>query len=297
MLRLRWISASVLIPVSIVFIYIGGVWYILYVLGLLSLVASEYAGLMHVGGLRPSRPIVLGAVVVFVLGAFLTAPAGREAVAPLARLTLTWPEWALGTALVLCLGAMAWHVFDYERGADGASVNSPGSDWALTVAGGLYLGLCASYFVQLREGLGDDGRWWILVVLSGQWVSDAAAMLVGRRFGRHKLSPRASPGKTWEGYFGGVLGAALMSALVAILAVWLSGGAVHFTWPAGLAVGALCGAVTPLGDLGESLFKRQVHVKDSGTAVPGHGGMLDRTDSQLWAVLIGYYFYVLVILR
>jgi len=128
--------------------------------------------------------------------------------------------------------------------------------------------------------LKDLGPEWVLYVLSLIWVADIAAYFVGKQFGEHKLAPRISPGKTWEGPAGG-----LIATLVVIVLGYL---VLHPTinplrW---LLIGVVTVASSILGDLFESAFKRMRNVKDSGTLLPGHGGILDRIDSVMAAVPI-----------
>ena len=112
----------------------------------------------------------------------------------------------------------------------------------------------------------------ILIVAAG----DIAAYFVGTNLGRHKLAPSISPGKSWEGFFGGVLGALLGGLLFGSLLDEL-------TLQHGLTIGAICGLISPIGDLVESLVKREIGIKDSGRLLPGHGGFLDRIDAIIFA--------------
>jgi phosphatidate cytidylyltransferase len=114
-----------------------------------------------------------------------------------------------------------------------------------------------------------------LLVLAVVWIADTAAYLVGRRWGRHKLAPAISPGKTWEGAAGGLIGAAAYAMILSILFAGIQGTRMAVF----LGAAALLVVVSILGDLFESAAKRQAGVKDSGTLLPGHGGMLDRIDS------------------
>jgi phosphatidate cytidylyltransferase len=163
------------------------------------------------------------------------------------------------------------------------------ADWALTVTGGLYLGLCGACLVGLR-GLQPDGLWWTLTVVLAIMLADSSAYCVGRAWGRHKLVPTLSPGKTWEGYLAGVVIGGLLTAL--IVSLWRTevGTETAVTVVHGLALGLLIAILAPFGDLAVSMIKRQVGVKDSGWVIPGHGGALDRVDSILWAAVIGYYY-------
>ncbi|MCP5098474.1 MAG: phosphatidate cytidylyltransferase, partial [Chloroflexi bacterium] len=119
------------------------------------------------------------------------------------------------------------------------------------------------------------------------WIADSAAYVVGKflagkfLLGRHQLSPRLSPNKTIEGYVGGIFFATLVTVIVGNLFGVVIWGAVL--------LGVLVSAISPLGDLAISLLKREAGVKDSGTLLPGHGGALDRVDSLVWSVTMGYY--------
>jgi phosphatidate cytidylyltransferase len=134
----------------------------------------------------------------------------------------------------------------------------------------------------------DDGPRRVLVFLLLTVVSDTGAYAVGWRFGRHRLAPRISPGKTREGLFGAVAFAMIAGAL--LMQYVIDGG--H--WWQGLVVGFAAAASATLGDLGESMIKRDLGIKDMGTLLPGHGGILDRLDSLLptapvvWLLLVAF---------
>jgi phosphatidate cytidylyltransferase len=173
--------------------------------------------------------------------------------------------------------------------------------WALASVGCLYLGLPLFAAIMLRSTPGNVGApwleelagrlslgWtpyprglaWAILVIVGIWVSDTGAYLVGRAMGQRKLAPRISPGKTVEGAVAGLVGCALIGALT-----------FHFfglgsPW-FGLAAGGLLGIAGQFGDLAESFLKRQAAVKDSGSLIPGHGGLLDRIDALLFAFPAG----------
>jgi phosphatidate cytidylyltransferase len=122
------------------------------------------------------------------------------------------------------------------------------------------------------------GAWWLLYVMLLVWGADSGAYLFGKLFGKHKLAPKVSPGKTWEGLIGGLLTSALIS--------WLFGRYVPLNVvPATLLMCSVIAALASvLGDLTESMFKREAGIKDSGSLIPGHGGILDRIDSLTAAV-------------
>lgn len=158
--------------------------------------------------------------------------------------------------------------------------------WAWTIAGILFVGWLLSYLVALR-GL-DDGRNWVFLALFTTFASDIAAFFTGRALGRHHLAPNISPGKTWEGTIGGILGAIIVS-LCFILPTPLQ---LNIGWVQAILLGFLVSIFGQLGDLVESLFKRNMEVKDSGKLLPGHGGILDRMDSIVFASVVVYYYVV-----
>jgi phosphatidate cytidylyltransferase len=186
---------------------------------------------------------------------------------------------------LLVLLSLTYHLVAYERGRGQA-----GTDFCVTLGGIFYIGWIGAYFISLRAL--PQGKWWLLLVLPSVWMADAGAYFIGKRFGRHKLCPRLSPKKSWEGYLAGIVTSTLAGTLFAT--VWrlgISSGA----WinPAeGALVGFVMGVFPTLGDLGESMIKRQVGAKDSGNLLPGHGGSFDRIDSWLWGIVIGYYLIV-----
>ncbi|MCU0492243.1 MAG: phosphatidate cytidylyltransferase [Chloroflexaceae bacterium] len=172
--------------------------------------------------------------------------------------------------------------------------------WAFTFAGAYYVAGLLSFYVLLRDLSGPllptawlaglnlpPGAAWVFTVMAITWLQDSGAYFAGRAFGRHKMAPNLSPKKTWEGAAGGLI-AGVLGAILAMLLLGLPigyGGAVLL----GVA-GSIAGM---LGDLAESLLKRQIGVKDAGSLIPGHGGILDRADSMLFA---GPVLYMLILL-
>ncbi|MBN1862583.1 MAG: phosphatidate cytidylyltransferase [Dehalococcoidales bacterium] len=162
------------------------------------------------------------------------------------------------------------------------------TSWVWTMAGIFYIGWLLSHLVALR-GL-ESGRNLVFLVLFVTWVSDTTAFLVGRRFGRHKMAPAISPSKTWEGTLGGICGAVAVSILFFT--------PTFFQLPLGIGqvilLSVLASILGQLGDLIESLLKRNLGVKDSGRLMPGHGGVLDRIDSLILAGVVVYYYAIWV---
>lgn len=157
---------------------------------------------------------------------------------------------------------------------------------AWTVAGVAYVGWFSQYLVALRTL--DSGRNWVVLALLTTFATDTSAYFVGRAWGRHRLAPDVSPGKTREGAVAGLLGG--------MAAAWALSSLLHLpvsTWQS-LLLGLLISVFAQLGDLTESLFKRSAGVKDSGGLLPGHGGLLDRIDSILLAGFAVYYYVLFV---
>jgi len=156
--------------------------------------------------------------------------------------------------------------------------------WVWTIAGILYIGWLLSHWVALR-GL-DDGRNWVFFALFITFASDTTAFLVGRVIGSHYLARHISPGKTWEGAIAGA-GAAIAASLVFIMPTPFT---LHLSYAQAMPLALLVSIFGQLGDLTASLLKRNTGVKDSGNLIPGHGGILDRLDSIVFAGLVVYYY-------
>jgi len=158
------------------------------------------------------------------------------------------------------------------------------ASWAWTMAGILYVGWLLSYLVALRDL--SAGRDWVFFALFTNFGSDTAAFFIGRTWGRHRLAPKISPGKTWEGAIAGVFGAIILGlALVTLLNLPLGYG--H-----AVILSLLISIFGQFGDLAESLFKRNIGVKESGKLMPGHGGLLDRMDSIVFTSVVVYYYVI-----
>ncbi|MER5544688.1 phosphatidate cytidylyltransferase [Streptomyces sp. NPDC002586] len=202
----------------------------------------------------------------------------------------------------LAVGGAAMVVAGYVRGAEGAWVAMALTAlaalvWRMTESPEGYLkdvtaGVFAAFYVPFLATFvammltAKDGPWRVLTFLLLTVVSDTGAYAVGWRFGKHKLAPRISPGKTREGLLGAVLFAMVAGALCMQFLIH------HGTWWQGLLLGLAVAASATLGDLGESMIKRDLGIKDMGTLLPGHGGIMDRLDSLLptapvvWLLLV-----------
>lgn len=157
----------------------------------------------------------------------------------------------------------------------------------MTVLGLFWIGIPLTHAVLLRD-LPDHGGALLVDVLVGTFVVDTGAYAVGRMFGRHRLSPRLSPNKTVEGLVGGIV--------IGILGVWCAG--LYQDWLSGtdaLILGAAVALAAPIGDLFESMIKRDLGVKDTGALFGPHGGLLDRLDAVFFTVVAGYYVSIALV--
>ncbi|MGH7506501.1 MAG: phosphatidate cytidylyltransferase [Longimicrobiales bacterium] len=277
--------AAIGVPLAVLLIYAGG-WMLVVVLALIA--AGGAAELYRLAAQRGTRAflgfgVALTAAMVLIAGAYpIAAQAGRW----------LWPLVFLAT---LVLGAASI----WARGVKGEPLHAT----AVTLLGAVFIGGAFSYLVLLRHldaaaGLASPSAWHgaalVAFPIALAWIGDTCAYFAGRAWGRRKLIPSVSPGKTVEGAIAGLVGTVVIGAVYAwlIFQLWL-----------GLPIGALAGAaggllISPaaqVGDLAESLLKREAGVKDSGSLLPGHGGILDRFDSLLFAVPTAYWYLALVL--
>lgn len=258
---LRLLTAVIGLPLLAAVVWLGGV--VLTAFGLLvTLVAvREFLGLARAGGARRQGPLPY-----FASAAVLLAGAAHST------------SIMLATLAAAVMVALTWAVATWDG-------ESGDTSWLWTVGAVLYLPVLLSHYLWLRAL--PDGLGWVAVALAGTFASDTGAYLTGRAVGRHRMAPRISPGKTWEGAAGGLAGG--------VLGVW--GAATLAGLPAGAAaagLGACVSVVAQAGDLAESYLKRSARVKDAGTIVPGHGGLLDRLDSLVFTGPFVYYYAVWV---
>jgi phosphatidate cytidylyltransferase len=262
MLAKRAASAVVMLFGALVLVFLGGWAFTLGASLILAVAAREYGNMFLKGGFHPSIPFV-------VLSNFLLA----------ASVSFKSEEIFLIAFALLSLAAIALQVFQYTRYPATSAV-----DLTAMLSGLVFIGLMGSYILRLR--FLPDGQFWVILAVAPAGISDIGAYLVGSVLGRRKLAPDLSPNKTVEGYLGGLLTSAV---------VGYTAGAIFgqfdpaFSGSMGLLIGAVTGILCPLGDLGKSLFKRQFNLKNTSNLIPGHGGVLDRVDTWLWAGVIGYY--------
>jgi len=269
----RTLTALALAAVGLPAIIYGGIFYFLLMGIFLVGGAWEYARLYRAVQYEPNEIVTVGGVLVIATARFFFA------------------DFAIFVMVVFVLLAMTAHIIAYERGRDKAAL-----DFSITVTGIVYIGWLGSYLLDLRNL--PNGVWWLMFILPLVWAADTGAYSIGAVYGKHKMSPRLSPKKSWEGYIAGIFTAVYAGALFAYAFSSLG------TQPLnslinplqGAVIGFFISAIAPLGDLGESMFKRQGGLKDSSNIFPGHGGFLDRIDSWIWGAAIGYFILLFFIL-
>jgi phosphatidate cytidylyltransferase len=244
------------LPVVLLIVYAGGWW-----LFALSAVAAVLALHEYALMTRSLRPVVLAAYAGSLL-ALLGASLGGL-------------EWTVGGFLSTLVLAFILHWIADTRQSATIAI-------AATVLGVGWIGLCVAHLILLRDF--TDGRLATFAVLLAVWAGDIGAFFAGRMIGRHKLAPRISPGKTWEGFVAGMIATVFVTfvALYDTRDEWLTIGQA-------VLLGLAIAVAAPLGDLFESLIKRDMGVKDSGRLLGGHGGILDRIDAQLFAAVAAFY--------
>ena len=251
MLRQRLITASLLFLLVFVLIFWAPFWVFLVFLMLLTFLAGQEWGHLSLIVWPNGLALVLAALLpMLILSRHLPWSA-------LAQGSLIW--WALLAALLILMPPSLLR--------EAAAWQRPVS--AMTVFPVLLPALLFSLSLQQRA---PQFLLWVILVIS---ADDVGAMTFGKIWGRHRLVPRISPGKTWEGLLGGLLASAIMGTLGA----WVWIGAAVQSLLSGAVLGLLTGAFAVLGDLSESFLKRRADCKDSGQLLPGHGGLLDRLDS------------------
>lgn len=253
----RTTSGAIYALLIVACLFIGPFTTTLLVVCMAWLCCSEFFRMTRMGGRMPNEIYGLTAAILFPLAAYFRGVAG------------------LAVLLLLFLVAIAaWYVATPRAGI---------GDVAVSVFGPIYTSFAFSAIVLVRvSDKGVHGTLLTLGVMLSLWANDAVAYLVGSRIGSHKLAPRISPNKSWEGFWAGLVGS------VAVWVVLALAGVANIGVPLAAVIGLVVGIVGVVGDLFESRIKRGVGVKDSGNLIPGHGGLLDRSDSLLFGSIAAY---------
>ena len=248
------------VPVVLYLVYLGE-WWLFGLAAFAALVALHELYVMA----RSLRPLVLAGY--------------AGALATLLGAQLGGAEWMVGGFMLTLV--LAFLLYGIAETRQTATVTM-----STTIMGTAWIALGLGHLVLLRD-VPEHGRLAVFTVLLAVFADDTAAYLVGRMLGRHKLAPSLSPGKTWEGFLAGTAAA----IAVAFFALYDQG---FLTIPESIALGAAIALAGAAGDLFESALKRDLQVKDSGQLLGGHGGMLDRIDSLLFASVAAFYVVIAV---
>ena len=198
------------------------------------------------------------------------------------------PSRGYGHGLAIFVGVAPVAIYYLFWFGDQATV---GKRFAHSVMGLFYIGIAAQFLTLLRRDFGDDGPHLVVMVLAIAWVGDSAAYFAGRLLGKRKLYPAVSPNKTIAGAVGGIAGAVGAAATVTFALIHPEGATLKFlAWYDVVIIGVFSAVLGQIGDLVESLIKRSAGVKDSGSILPGHGGMLDRIDAVLFIAPFVYLY-------
>lgn len=270
MLWQRVLSALFLIPILFVSIWFGDPWFSVVVAVAALLGVVEFYGMFTQKRWQPLTFFGTLWTLFFIFNAHYTHSYGSETTQLLVTSAL------VGSAVILSLLCSLF-------------LRSSGDEvlfgWAWSLAGVLYMGWLLSFWILLMNSGEWVGRDWVLLALFSTFAFDSTAYFVGRAFGKHKMVPTVSPGKTWEGAIGGLVGAI---AAVIILALIL-----HTPLDIGYGklvfIGFAVGVFAQIGDLAASRLKRSTGLKESGNLIPGHGGILDRLDSIVFTGVVVYY--------
>ena len=269
----RIVTALILIPLVLVLVFLGPRWQWLFTLAVAAvavLAAWEFMGLADKAGASPPKLAVGVAILTLFAGNFM------------------WPGQAAAVFGILTLGLLVYCTF--SRPAEQMMADASTSIFCL-----FYIGMTLRTLPALRENPEGNGASLLAFLLCVVWAGDTAGLYVGRAWGRHKMAPSLSPNKTWEGTLGSLAGSLLATGallgLAHLLAIEWDSALLSYPddvwyW-LGLAV--VVNAAAQVGDLAESALKRSAGVKDSGSLLPGHGGVLDRIDALLVAAPVLWY--------
>lgn len=247
-LFIRFRSGFIYIAISVVCVLASDITTVLYLSAVAAICAGEFYAMMRVDAKLVNEWAGIVAAFLYPVSFFLWGVYG-----------------AMGLTMLFMVFLVVWYVF-WPR----ARI----SDVCISFFGAAYMGLLLTCLLVIRQALAEPwGGVLLLVLMMSVWFDDVGAYLVGSRIGKHKMAPLISPKKSWEGFAGGLA----VSVAFWCLATLIPG--LNMSIGQAVVFGLLCGGASVLGDLVESRIKRNVGVKDSGTIMPGHGGLFDRSDS------------------
>lgn len=308
----RVLTAVILIPLVVLALFRAPLWlFSLLVLGVALLAAKEYFDIAEATGFRPMR----GLGYLFIVGIFASMYVNVSGLG--LQLSITYGRWISFLVQIFFVALLSSPLILMAVSLRREPLSRSLPDAAISFLLLPYIGLTLLTLVLLRES--EFGAFFLLYVMLIVWTGDVAALYVGRAIGKHKLAPRVSPGKTWEGAIASAIGALIIATLLfrysreafrslariglfhvgTLPYTTVEGRDVH-PWLAhppvllAVALGLCVNVAAQLGDLFESAIKRGAGVKDSGYLLPGHGGVLDRIDALLFALPVGLFFYTIM---
>ncbi len=260
----RWITGLIAAPLLVLLIVAGSLQlFTLFVAGAAIVALWEYNRIVF--HFSPERKSLLYLLPEYIFGALTVLVAGTSS-----------PEWVLFTVFASLIGFGCYSLFRFKTDPQVAEMV------AAQVQGIVYIALPLALIVLIRTG--EAGTFWILALLGIIFAGDTAAYYTGSYMGKHKLCPSVSPKKTIEGALGGLAANFLVGFVLKLFFLPEVG------WISMLFMSVLLGAVGQVGDLFESVLKRTADIKDSGSILPGHGGILDRIDALLFAAPVAWVF-------
>jgi phosphatidate cytidylyltransferase len=267
----RIVTGLVLAVIVVVLICLGGLPFTAAICIIAILASLEFYRIVKSQGVHPLSWLGIAFSILLIVNAYIQQY--NFSFLPYPR------DFALPFLIVLMtLVPLIWLLFRPNK--DNAFIN-----WGWTVAGILYTGWLLSFYIQIR--FMENGMSWIFLVVSCTALCDVGAYVAGSNLGKHAMASSVSPGKTWEGAAGGLATSIVVAVILAIVFKLPL-----YYWQM-VAAGLIISIFAQLGDLVESLLKRNMHAKDAGNLLPGHGGFLDRIDSHLLVAPVAYYLILL----
>jgi phosphatidate cytidylyltransferase len=303
----RVLTAAILIPIVVLALFKAPLWlFSLLVLAVALLASREYLDIAEANGLSPFRAVSYTLVACVFVVAFMIA--GMMTASYLMSTSIVVNAVGSAALLMLIASPFILLVAGLRRSPLSQSLPDAASSFLLLP----YVAAALASMILVRSY--SNGSLFLLFTLLLVWTGDVAAYYVGRALGKNKLAPRISPGKTWEGAIASTMGAVVVGVLLFhyLRPIYFTLKRIHMFPPTeardsfappdisvpllGIIAFAICvNVAAQLGDLVESMLKRGGGVKDSGTLLPGHGGVLDRIDALLFALPVGWFFYFAVL--
>lgn len=261
-LQIRFRTALVYTLVTIAAIFLGNIALLIYLMIVAGICAGEFYYMLRSDAKLPNEALGITGAVLYLPAVYFWGLNG-----------------GLVVSVVLLIALLVWYVFWLKARVP---------DVGVSFFGAAYTGLLLCGLIVIRQSV--DGIWGsvlIFLIFLSVWANDAFAYFIGSKFGKHKLAPRTSPKKSWEGFIAGLVGSALVWVVMSFIP------AINMSITLAIVFGVLCGMAEVIGDLAESRIKRNSGFKDSGTIMPGHGGLLDRCDSLFLASVCSCVFLLI----